>query len=409
MKIGIVTTWFERGAAYVSKQYKELLEQNNEVYIFARGGESYAKDNNNWDDDNVYWSKKLYSPFSVFTIDEKEFKKWITSNQIKIVLFNEQRWYMPLLWCKQLNVKTSCYVDYYKENEIKLFNAYDGLICNSKRHYSVFESHRNSIYLPWGTDLNVFNNNNNSIKNELTFFHSCGMAPYRKGTDLIIEAFSDINLPFKLIIHSQKNLIKHYPNLNNKIQTLISSGKLEIINKTVKWPGLYHLGDVYLYPSRLDGIGLSLIEAIASGLAIITTNNAPMSEFVDNNGELINVEKFTSRFDGYYWPYSHVNIKDFINKITKLINDKELVEKYKIISLALAKEKYNWSNNSDVLQGFFEKVLIERITLKDDSNFENLILKYENEGFKSLNKYIVKYQFLFQLIRKLVYKFKKNK
>jgi len=81
MKIGIVTTWFERGAAYVSKQYKELLEQNNEVYIFARGGESYAKDNNNWDDDNVYWSKKLYSPFSVFTIDEKEFKKWITNEK----------------------------------------------------------------------------------------------------------------------------------------------------------------------------------------------------------------------------------------------------------------------------------------------------------------------------------------
>jgi len=406
MKIGIVTTWFERGAAYVSKQYKDLLDQNNEVFIFARGGESYAKGDINWDNENVFWSKNLYSPFSVFTIDEGEFKKWIKSNQIKIVLFNEQRWYIPLLWCKQLNIKTICYVDYYKENELELFNAYDGLICNTKRHYSVFKSHKNSIYLPWGTDLRVFNKNHSSTKDELTFFHSCGMAPYRKGTDLIIEAFSSIDLPFKLIIHTQKTLSEVYPNLNKKIQNLKSSGKLEIISKTVKWPGLYHLGDVYLYPSRLDGIGLSLIEAIASGLAIITTNNAPMSDFVSNNGELVDVDKFTSRFDGYYWPYAHVKIEDFIFKITKLINDRELVERYKMKSLALAKKHYNWSENSDDLQCFFEKVMNGKRNYKDDSYIQNIILKYENEGFKSLNKYIIKYQFIFKQVRKFLYKLK---
>lgn len=409
MKIGIVTTWFERGAAYVSKQYKALLEHNNEVYIFARGGESYAKGDDNWDGDNVHWSKELYSPFSVFIIDENEFKKWLITNQIDVVLFNEQRWYMPLLWCKQLKVKTVCYVDYYKENELELFNAYDGLICNTKRHYSVFEFHQNAIYIPWGTDLNVFNIEQSTAKQNLTFFHSCGMAPHRKGTDLIIKAFSKIKLPFKLIIHSQKDIIQLYPNLDKEINTLTSRGKLEIISKTVKWPGLYHLGDVYLYPSRLDGIGLSLVEAIASGLAIITTNNAPMSEFIDGNGELVEVEKFTSRFDGYYWPYSHVKVDDFIDKITKLINDKELVEKYKNKSLVLAKEKYNWSSNINTLEVFFKKVLNQKETFKEDLHIKNTILKYENDGFKSLNKYIIKYQYIFKLFRKLIYKLKKYK
>lgn len=35
MNVGIVTTWFERGAAYVSRQYLEALrsDSNNSVYI----------------------------------------------------------------------------------------------------------------------------------------------------------------------------------------------------------------------------------------------------------------------------------------------------------------------------------------------------------------------------------------
>ena len=58
MNIGIVTTWFERGAAYVSRQFKDALSAQNNVFIYARGGESYAKGDPDWDDANVFWSKK---------------------------------------------------------------------------------------------------------------------------------------------------------------------------------------------------------------------------------------------------------------------------------------------------------------------------------------------------------------
>ena len=46
MNIGIVTTWFDRGAAQVSKQYMDVLQENNDVFIYARGGEKYAKNKN---------------------------------------------------------------------------------------------------------------------------------------------------------------------------------------------------------------------------------------------------------------------------------------------------------------------------------------------------------------------------
>jgi len=36
--VGIVTTWFERGAAYVSRAYREALQERFDVVIYARGG-----------------------------------------------------------------------------------------------------------------------------------------------------------------------------------------------------------------------------------------------------------------------------------------------------------------------------------------------------------------------------------
>ena len=58
MKIGIVTTWFERGAAYVSRQFKQILEKEHDVYIYARGGEEYAIGDPNWDGDFVWWGRR---------------------------------------------------------------------------------------------------------------------------------------------------------------------------------------------------------------------------------------------------------------------------------------------------------------------------------------------------------------
>ncbi len=38
MNIGFVSTWFERGAAYVTKQYIDAVKERNYVFVYARGG-----------------------------------------------------------------------------------------------------------------------------------------------------------------------------------------------------------------------------------------------------------------------------------------------------------------------------------------------------------------------------------
>ena len=82
MNIGIVTTWFERGAAYVSKQYRTLLSEYNQVYIFARGGERYAIGDQEWDDETVYWAERKEKCPTYFEMDE--FISWIKENKIEL-------------------------------------------------------------------------------------------------------------------------------------------------------------------------------------------------------------------------------------------------------------------------------------------------------------------------------------
>lgn len=44
MNIGIVTTWHEGGAGYVSRAYMNVLrEQGNEVQVYVRGGRYYPE------------------------------------------------------------------------------------------------------------------------------------------------------------------------------------------------------------------------------------------------------------------------------------------------------------------------------------------------------------------------------
>lgn len=91
MNVGIVTTWFERGAAYVSRQYLEALrsDSNNSVYIYARGGESYARNQSEWDRDFVTWGKVNKKYYCGATgIEKKDFIDWLKNRQIDVVLFN---------------------------------------------------------------------------------------------------------------------------------------------------------------------------------------------------------------------------------------------------------------------------------------------------------------------------------
>lgn len=406
MNIGIVTTWFERGAGYVSKMYMDSLANEHNLFIYARGGESYAIGDPNWDGDYVYWSQRTPSCINTTVIYKKEFNNWIKKNKIDIIIFNEQTWWPPILWCKKLGVKTVAYIDYYTEATIPLFDAYDAVICNTKKHLEAFRDHHNVFYVPWGTNTNLFKPSTFELVNQgkVTFFHSCGMSPFRKGTDLFIRALEFFNNSrCKAIVHSQIDLKRALPHLKDNIDKYINEGLLEVVEGTVSAPGLYYKGDVYVYPSRLDGIGLTVAEAVSSGLALIVPNSGPMNEFVsDEFGKTMPVERFFSRADGYYWPQNEINVETLVHQMNYFLSKREDLYKIKQSARKYALKNLDWKKNSRALDIIF-KNNYSILNSKKIPGAYSRIANFENRGTRRFYPFLLRlswickiYKFLFR-------------
>lgn len=366
MKIGIVTTWFERGAGYVSKLYRQALEQENEVYIYARGG--LKSDNPEWNDDKVSYGLRL--PYTY--IDKKHFFSWIKKHNLDVLFFNEQRELSIVAETKKSfpQLKLGSYIDYYKEDEVELFNIFDFVICNTHRHMQAMKKHKQSYYIKWGTDISLYKPCEKE-KKEFVFFHSMGMS-YRKGTVKLIDTFikNRFGTRSKLIIHTQLPLssVTEYSD-----EDLEKFG-IKIISKTVTAPGLYYLGDVYVYPTELEGLGLTIYEALASGLPVITTDNAPMNEVIrDNvNGKLISVEEYKSRSDGYYWPLSICNDDSLAKCMEYYLENKDYISKYKQNAREFAIRNLDFSKQYSRINDIFKNSKKYEL---DDKIYNNIIAK----------------------------------
>lgn len=382
MNIGIVTTWFERGASYVSKQYQELLEQcGHEIYIFSRGG---IFDPHFGNAKHVFHTEQLPAPYPD-KFNQEIFINWLKDNKINAVLFNEQKEMSPLATCTNLGVKTGAYIDYYTKQTVQLFAAYDFLICNTKRHYSVFQWHPQAYYLPWGTDTNLFTPQKTDFSSlvtqgKVTFFHSCGFSYYRKGTDLLIDAMTrSNNRNMHLVLHAQKKIMEQLPeDKANQLKQLIQEGQCTLICETVSAPGLYHLGDVYVYPSRLDGLGLTMAEALSCGLPIIVPNEAPMNEFGNDECRyLVPVAKYFPRSsDNYFWPMNEIKVDELSSIMQNLADKPEKVKNLKKQARSYACNFLDWKERQEQLNNIFCNSCI--LQTKEKSNIISKIQHGEN-------------------------------
>lgn len=355
--IGIVTVWADSGAGFVSQAYYNALKSNFNVKIYSRG--SYTYDNNLpiWNFGDVTIDKSIDNPTS---INKNIFVKWILDNKISLILFNEQRFWKPILWAKELGVKCVSYIDYYTAETINFFDLYDGLICNTQRHFSVFQNFKNTIYIPWGTDSNLFGLNRNYTKiDQVSFLHSAGLSGPndRKGTKNLIIAFANTIGKAILYIDSQLPLTFY----DNEIQDIVlKDSRIVFRNVTTVAPHNYKDAHVYVYPTRLEGIGLTIAEALMSGMPVITTNNPPMNEIViDNyNGRLINVDSYVSRYDGYYWPEAVINIKSLTSLIQFYIDNPSVIISHSTNAIDKSLKELNWEDNFQNITSFISKTIL---------------------------------------------------
>ncbi|MEM7061701.1 MAG: glycosyltransferase family 4 protein [Cyanobacteria bacterium P01_B01_bin.77] len=142
--------------------------------------------------------------------------------------------------------------------------------------------------------------NPKAFSNRRFRFLCVGKWEKRKGLDILLQAFANEFSPdesVELVVHCHNSRI---PNLGTKIKSEIAQLNLPPhaplrYSSPVPEPAmveLYNSCDAFVLPSRAEGWGLPIIEAMACAKPVIVTNHSAYLDFVNlHNGYLVNVKK----------------------------------------------------------------------------------------------------------------------
>ena len=165
--------------------------------------------------------------------------------------------------------------------------------------------------VPLGVDSEIFQPK--ISQRPQTIFFNCGKWEKRKGHDVLLECFSSA---FGLSDNVELWMMCDNPFIgkdNQDWQNLYKSSplgdKIRIIPRQHSHKDVYNImkqSDCGVFPSRAEGWNLELLEMMACGKQVITTNYSAHTEFCsEDNSYLINVEDLEPAYDGVFFNGSH--------------------------------------------------------------------------------------------------------
>jgi len=164
----------------------------------------------------------------------------------------------------------------------------------------------------------------------------------RKGLDLVLKAFKKVleKIDAMLLVvgkgdQTKARILAKSLGVSEKV---VFTGFVD--EATLK--KFYAICDVYVCPSRLEGFGLTVLEAMAAGKPIVATNVGAIQEIVKSgeNGILVAVN----------------DIDGMSNAICTFLQDKMLAEDVGKINANYVKKKFSWEKNAKEIEQLYMKL-----------------------------------------------------
>jgi L-malate glycosyltransferase len=200
-----------------------------------------------------------------------------------------------------------------------------------------------TVIFPWGIDLKHFKPSIRENKKEITLLCSRAWEAIY-GVDLLAKAFVKV-----AIVNPNVNLILlGGGSQGGKIrQILMNGGVLDRVhlggqisqNDLPRW---YHMADIYISPSHVDGSSVSLMEALASGLPCLVSDISGNKEWIEDgvNG----------------WLFRDGNVDDLAEKISYAMKNRKLFKKIGESARKTAEQKADWNKNFGKLLEAYERI-----------------------------------------------------
>ena len=158
-----------------------------------------------------------------------------------------------------------------------------------------------------------------------------------KGISYLIDAWRNIKTEKKLVIAGGSSDTEDYMNelKSNCSENVVFTGfqQGQILEE------LYSNAYVYCLPSDLEGMPLSLMEAMSYGNCCVVSDIPECTEVVESKAVI----------------FKKSDVNDLAQKLQSLLNNKEMVQSYKAEAADYICHKYNWDNVTDKTIELYER------------------------------------------------------
>jgi len=315
MRIGISGYATKTGIGYLIKDFKKFLPIDTHYVV------SHEKQKV----DTTMIDKKCVN-------DSVDVKEWLSGIN-KLIIVEQPKVKMMMRETTRLGIEVYCLVniDWFNHNDewvrrVKTFIC-PNIYTWTKLH---FLGLKNIVYIPACIDTDYFTFTQRNICNTFLFNNGWGGYKYRKGLKETIGVFNNTEYP--LVINSQL-----------KIECNVSDNIKINYNNMAERKDTYDKGDVFVYPTKWEGYSMVILEAMACGLPVITTDGVPMNEYgtflikTDYNKQNLNND-----FSALEWV---INKKDFLRNIEYVYN--KVVKDYSCFARDFVEMKHSWKVNLD--------------------------------------------------------------
>lgn len=281
IRVGLVTIWHERGVSFVADQLAEALDSDGfQAFLLARGESERFSNSGAIRRPRVVNGGEDPSPARL--------RRWVHKKGIDLVIFVEVHpndWKrVEALAADGIPILAWEHLDVLRKDMLDRYHMLDGFLSGTFFGGRVLRSlfpDKPCLVLPWGVrPSRVETSAEDAIpRDTLRWLHIAGWGGLqdRKNTELCIRAFHAADLSNStLTVFSQAPLTKY----GDSQRIAAGDARISLHEGTVEnISSVYPQADVLLWPSKREGLGLPIVEALASGLAVAISDGYMMKEW----------------------------------------------------------------------------------------------------------------------------------